>query len=300
MKKLNLLFVLSIAFLLISCNSNDDNSGTSNSSGNLISIFKEYNINGTFSHSVNYSFEDNKLIKIEPSFGRNEELFYENDLLSTILKYDASNNLEWTHTFTYDNSNRLIQKNSIASSTNPVSNQEKLISYPDNSNIQALFTLSSTQTTQENSTLNSENYIIETHLLTDEDDVIRTDYYEYTNQNLTEFEQTDHNGIIINELTYEYLDKIASDAYHYNKYLFGTEWKNNLALDTQFGLGLELYQISKNYISSYYRFDYLRNISRTVTFEYEFDSNDNIIEQVKNTVESNGDTYATITTYEYE
>ncbi|MDO6598314.1 hypothetical protein Q4512_15425 [Oceanihabitans sp. 2_MG-2023] len=300
MKKLNVLFILIIAFLLVSCNSDDDNSTTSNTSINLTSIKKDYYINDAFSHSSNYSFEENKLIKVEHSYGRSEELFYENDLVSNILKYDASNNLEWTNTYTYDNAKRLIQKNSISSSSNPSANQEKEITYTDNSNIQVLFTLSSTQTTNENITLNPENLIIENKLLNDEEQIMSEKHYEYINNNLTRFEIKDPNENTLLEATFEYLDMEASDFYNYNIFTYGPEWKNNYALDTQFGLGIETYQISKNYISSYYRYDYDINISRTVTFDYEFDSNDNIVEQIENMIESDGDTYKTVTTYNYE
>jgi len=296
MKKLNLLFILSISFFILSCNSDDDNSGTSNNSGNLTSISKVYFHNGTFYQLVNYSFEENKLIKIESDNGSTQELFYENDLVSTIIENHVSNNLDFTHEYTYDNSKRLIQKKIIFSPDSPYSNKQIDITYISNTNIMV-----STDSDSQLITLNSENFIIENQLTSIYNNIPRTYFYEYVNENLTKYESTDIDGNTTNETTYQYLDKIASDAYSINfNYVFGPEWKNNYELDTQFGLGLELFQISKNYIESYYRYNYITDISRTVSFDYEFDASDNIIDQVKTIVESSGDIFITRTIYEYE
>lgn len=108
-KGLNVLAIITL-LLVISC-SNDDIEGNSESTRSLTLVKKETYLNNNLRNTLKYNFYQDKLIRIQSSNNQYEEVHYQGDLVSQILEFDRNNNLQWTTTFKYDDSNRLIQKN---------------------------------------------------------------------------------------------------------------------------------------------------------------------------------------------
>jgi len=305
MKKLNLLFALLIGLTMLSCSSEDE-LGISNAK-NLISITKDSYIRGNTNiyASSKFNFKNNKLIDIEHLDGSYDLIDYEGNVISKISEFDANGNLEWTTTYTYDGSKRLTQKKVVPSPTNPITDvsRQKDFLY-DGGIIQSVLSWSDYDGSYKSTiSINEEGYITEDKAFFSDGILFSSFIFNYTNENLSKVIHKDHEGITKFEVTYNYLDKIASDAYCYNKYLFGDEWKNNSSLNKQFGLGhFDSFEISKNFIKdlswSYSSsvLDYLR----TETFEYEFDAEDYLIKQTRNVTESNGETSKVITSFEYQ
>jgi hypothetical protein len=125
--------------------------------------------------------------------------------------------------------------------------------------------------------------------------------FEYLNNNLSKQTIKDRDDNITYEETYNYLDKTRSKEHRYSAYLFGSQWKNNSALNKQFGLGqIAPYEISESFVSDYYTYNFILNTSVTGTFNYDFDSNDYLIKETENINWSTGQTYKVITTYDYD
>lgn len=303
MKKWNLVLTLSIGLIILSCSSEVkvDNPDTTQS---LISITKDYYIgnNDNIYLSEKLNFNNNKLINIQYSDGSYDEIDYEGNLISKISEFDINDNLEWTTTFTYDIFNRLIVKKVVPSASNPVTNvsRQKDIAYNGNI-INTTLSWSDNGLQKNTISINAENLMTEDILYDPNDAVVSSYIFIYNNENLSKLINKDQDGDTFFEITYNYLNKIASDSYCYNKYMFGNEWKNNSSLNKQGGLGhVDSFEISKNYIKDYSYSNSALNITRTASFDYEFDAGDNIIKQTRIVNESNGASYKTITTFQYE
>ena len=284
-----------------SCSSDDD-SEVSNITKNLVSITKDYYTDNTPTSTTKFNFYYDKLINIQYSDGSYDDIYYERDLISRILEFDAYNNLEWTITYSYNSSKELIQKQTIPSPDNTMTDvsRQKNVTYNGNI-IQSENSWSDGGFHKNTISLNSENSIIEDKQYTFDDQLVNQRRFEYVNNNLTKQTINDSNNTITLEETYNYLNKTSSKEYRYSQYLFGSEWKNNSSLNKQFGLGQSSpYEVSENYISDYYTYHFILNTSVTGTFSYEFDANDYIIKQTENITWSTGQRYKTITTYQYE
>jgi len=303
MKKLNLLLALLIGLTIPSCSS-EDAPAVSNDK-NLISITKDVYIrnNTNIYASSKFNFNNNKLIDIQYLDGSYDLIDYEGNVISKILEFDANDNLEWTTTYTYDNSKRLTRKKVVPSTTNPNENvsRQKDIVY-DGSVIQSVLAWSDNGLNKNTISINAENSITKDKFYGPNDMLVSSFIFNYSNENLSKVIHKDHEGTTEFEVTYNYLDKIASGSYCYKKYLFGDEWKNNSSFDKQSGLGhSDSFEISKNYIKDI-SFSYsgtTLNYSSTETFEYEFDAEDRIIKQTRNGNDSTGETSKVITTFEY-
>ena len=304
MKKLNLLLALFIGLTIVSCSSEDE-PAVSNAN-ELISITKDIYIrnNTNIYASSKFNFDNNKLIDIQHLDGSYDKIDYEGNVIFEILEFDANDNLEWTTTYTYDSSKRLTRKKVVPSLTNPnedVSRQKDIVY--GGSEIQSEISWSDNGLSKNTISINPENFITEDKSYGANDMLTSSFIFNYSNENLSKVIHKDHEGTTEFEVTYTYLDKIASGSYCYKKYLFGDEWKNNSSFDKQSGLGhSDSYEISKNYIKDI-SFSYVGpalNFSSTETFEYEFDAEDRIIKQTRNGSDSTGETFIAITTFEYQ
>jgi|TARA_B110001469_G_C9577645_1_gene286471 hypothetical protein len=301
MKKLNLLFIFSIGLIISSCNSDDDCS-ISDTTQSLISITKGYYTNNSLTSSIKFNFYYDKLINIQYSDNSYDDIYYEGDLISRILEFDANNQWEWTTTYTYNSSDELTQKNVIPSPNNTITDVSRQKDFVYNENlIQSENSWSDGRFHKNTISLNSENFIIEDKLFSIDNELVNQRLFEYVNSNLTSQTIKDPDNNITYEETYSYLDKTGSKEYRYSAYLFSNQWKNNSSLNKQFGLGqFTPYEISENYVSDYYTYNFILNTSVTGTFSYEFDSNDYITKQTENINQSTGGVFKVITTYEYE
>jgi hypothetical protein len=284
-----------------SCSSDDD-CEVSNTKKSLISITKDYYTNNSLTSTTKFNFYSDKLVNIQYSDNSYDDIYYEGDLISRILEFDANNNWEWTTTYTYNSSDELIQKKVIPSPNNTITDvsRQKDFVYSENS-IQSESSWSDGGFHTNTISLNSENFITEDKQFSVDNELVNQRFFEYVNSNLTNQTIKDPDDTITYEETYNYLDKISSKEYRYSEYLFGSRWKNNSSLNKQFGLGqITPYEISENYISDYYTYNFILDTSVTGTFSYEFDSNDYIIKQTENINRSTGQMDKVITTYEYE
>jgi len=301
MKKLNLLIIVSIGLIISSCCSDDD-CGISDTTQSLISITKDYYTNNNLTFSAKFNFYSERLINIQYSDNSYDDIYYEGDLISKILEFDANNDWEWTTTYTYNSSNKLIQKKVTPSPNNTITDVSRQKDFVYNGNlIQSESSWSDGGLHKNMIILNNEKLITEDKILNSENTIVLTHMFEYINESLSKVIRKDSNENITAEVTFEYIEKVTSDIYNYDKYLFGKEWKNNSYLNNHHTLITESdsYKVHKNYISNYNYSDFLTNTTITSTFNYEFDTSDNIIKQTQN-VMSNGETYKVITTYEYE
>ncbi|WP_033961441.1 hypothetical protein [Psychroserpens jangbogonensis] len=304
MKKLNALLIMSLLLILSSCSSDDDdnNGKVSNTTKDLVSITEDYYTNNTPTASSKFNFYYDKLINIQHSNGSYDDIYYERGLISRILEFDANNNLEWTITYAYNSFNQLIQKKVIPSPNNPITvSRQKDFVYNGNV-IQSENSWSDGGFHANTITLNSDNFMIEDKLFNSDNDLVDQRLFEYVNNNLTKQTKNNADNNTTYEETYNYLNKTSSKEYRYSQYLFGSEWKNNSALNTQFGLGQQrATKISENYVSDYHAYHFVLNVSVTGTFSYEFDANDYILKQTETiTRTSTADIYKTVTTYQYE
>ncbi|WP_062059322.1 hypothetical protein [Aquimarina longa] len=304
MKKTKLLFTILIGtfMVLISCSNDDDDDENLITTQNLISRSEEYYKNNSLIFSLKFNFQYGKLISIRDSDDRYNKILYEGDLISKILEFDTNGNLEWTTTFTYNNSDELIQKKVIPSPNNSMTDvsRQKNFTYEENI-IQSESSWSDGGFHKNTISLNNNNYIIEDKMFNLDNELLIQRLFKYVNNNLTNQTIKNSKNKITYEGTYNYLNKQSTKEYRYNEYLFGDNWKNNSSLNKQFGLGqIKPYEISKNYISDYYTHNLISNTSRTGTFSYEFDSNDYITKQTENITWSTGEIYKIITTYRYE
>jgi|GEM_PF-7031427 len=301
MKKRNILLSFSIVLILFSCSSDDD-SGSSNTAQNLVSVTKDYYTNNSQTASTKFNFYNDKLINIQYSDNSYDDIYYEAGLISRILEFNANNEWIWTTVYTYDSSNRLTRKNVIPSPNNPITDvsRQKQILYNGNL-IQSENSWSDGGFHKNTITLNSEDFIIEDNQFSINNELVAQRNFEYVDNNLSRQTIKDRNGNLTYEETYNYTDKSGSEPYNYSKYLFGSQWKNNSSLNKQFGLGqITPYEVSGNYISDYYTRSLSTNTSKTGTFNYKFNSNKNIIKQTENINLSTGEVYKIITTYEYQ
>ena len=304
MKKLNLLLTFFIGLTILSCSS-EDTTADSNSK-NLVSITKDIYIrnNTNIYASSKFNFDKNKLIDIQHLDGSYDKIDYEGNVISKILEFDANDNLEWTTTYTYDSFKRLTRKKVVPSPTNPdtdVSRQKDIVY--DGSIIQSELLWSDNGLNKNTISINAESFITEDKFYGSNDILVSSFIFNYSNENLSKVIHKNSDGAVEFEVTYNYLDKIASGSYCYNKYLFGDEWKNNSSLNKQSGLGhSDSFEISKNYIKDI-SFSYTGSALdyfSTETFEYEFDTEDRIIKQTRNGNDSTGESSKVITTFEYE
>lgn len=252
--------------------------------------------------SQKMNFVNDELVKIKHKDGSYDLISYINGLLSEIEEFSAIDDLEWTTTYTYDNLNRLEVKKVAPSSTNSITDvsRQKNFSYDENQ-IQSISSWSDGGLHKNSILINAEKFIIEDKLYSSNDDLVGSFLFSYSDENLSKLTNKDHNGSIRFEIAYNYLNEMPSNYYNYKKYLFGNEWKNNVSLDKQFGLGqYDSFEISKNYVKDYYFNDFENNNSKTGTFEYEFDSAGTIIMQTENINYSNGNKFKIITKFEYE
>lgn len=301
MKKLNLLICISIGLIILSCSPNND-CGDSNNTQNLILITKEYYTNNSLTSSTKFNFYSNKLINIQYSDNSYDDIYYEGGLISRILEFKTNNEWEWTTTYTYTSSNELIQKKVIPSPNNTITDVSRQKDFVYGGNlIQSENSWSDGGFHKNTISLNSKNFMTEDKLFNN-NDVLESRYlFEYINNNLSKKTLKNHEDNIVIQSTYNYLNQVETEPYKYNKYLYGSEWKNNSSLNKQFGLGqVNSYEISENYISNYYTYNFELSISITGTFNYEFDSNERIIQQTENINWSTGEKHKIITKYHYE
>ncbi len=300
MKYVNPVFVVFICFL-ISCSSDDDR-GDSIVSSKLVSITKRYYQGNNNFHTEKYNFFNERLINIQYSDDSYDDIYYEGDVISRILEFNSNNEWEWTITYAYDNEGRLINKKVIPSPFNTITDVSRQKNFEYAGNLIRSENSWSDGGFQRNAlTINNENLIVEDQFLTDDGNLVQRYLSEYTNGNMTGLTLRNRDDIVTEESSYTYMDKAVTRPYQMNSYLFGNEWKNNKILSYQFGLSQsESYKFSDNYIERYSSNNFVTNISITGTFSYKFDSNDDIIEQEYTKSISTGDTFKTITTFEYE
>ena len=295
MKKLNLILAFIIGLTVLSCSSEDP---ISNNSKSLTSITKEYysRNNETPYLTEKLNFNNNKLISIEYSDGSYDEMEYTENLLTKISEFDLDSNLEWITTYSYDSAKRLISKQVVPYNAGTDVSRKKDIIYEGN---EIKTTLAwSDDGLQKNIIVTNENNLMIEDKLYNPNDVLMSSYiFNYDNGNLSKVTNVKQDGSTFFEITYTYLDKKVTDQYLYTKYLFGNEWKNNSSLNKQNGLGhSDSFEISERYIQGY---SMSGDISETVSFDYEFDAEDNILKQIRNLIDVNGVSYKTISSYQY-
>lgn len=307
MKNLKSILIV-VSILFISCSENDSNESiiqNSDTNLNLVSITRQLYSDNNLYYSSKFNFDNEKLIDIQHSNGSYEEFYYEGHLVYQILDFNDNNDLEWTTTYTYDDLGRLTQKKVVPSPNNTLTDvsRQKDITYQENL-IQIAYSWSDGGFHKKTISLDNENLIIDDKQFSKNDILTIQRKFEYLNKNFIKQTIVDLEGTIEYEETYNYLDKVISKPYNYNIYLFGPHWKNNSALNIQFGLGqVDPYKISENYVKDYQYTSYLTNSTRTGTFDYEFDLNDNLIKQTENNIwstETGVTEYKIIKTFVYE
>ncbi len=301
MKTLRSSIKLLIILIISSCNLDED-SHTLNSTRSLKVIKKDYYTNNILTSSKKINFSSDKLINIQYNNGNYYNIYYEGDLVSKILEFNANNQLQWTRAYSYNSYGKLTQKKITpgpALRKQYVEGQKDIVY--DGNLVTHIDSWSDGSRESKNITsFDNEGLILEHNELNAHNITAFQNIYEYQNDNIVSRIRKTYNTIRTEE-TYNYLDKKSSKEYRYIEYLFGSHWRINSFLDNEI-MGLynyEIYEVSDNYISNHYYFDHTTNISVTSTFSYEFDSNDYITKQTKNT-NSEGSIYKTITTYEYE
>jgi len=284
---------------VLSC-SDDDSNENLNIKKELISIIKDSYVGNSKTFSTKYNFYHKRLISIQYSDGSYDDILYENDLIKRILEFDSNNNLEWTTTYSYDNEGRLKIKNVIPSPNYHINtSRQKEFTYNGDEIIGLLTFSNGNNTVKTIMTINANEQIIKEILITGEGSLISTREYIYSVNDVSTALLKDRNDETSFEASYEYIDNEVSEVYHYNKYLFGDKWKNNLALSTQLGLNhLGAHIISEKYIKKYHT-TILSSSTRDGVFEYEFDNNNNILKIVENINDSNGSRFKMETIFEY-
>lgn len=293
MKKLSLIVLLNL--IISSCSSDDKSLDTTQSFKYIKTEFYENGIPRSYSIQ---NFENNKLVNIQYSEGQYTDFEYRSDFVSKISEYDVNASLTSATSYEYDNLGRIKQKNRIPSPGFSDLSYMHEILYNDNENT-IQFRISWSDGAENNRTLSLDNSNrIERDIRNNLNDIV----YTYSNNNLIQITQNIDN-YISSELEFNYLNKEKSNLYTYEKYFFGSEWKNNLILDTKLGLVLDpnTHRLSNNYVSDYKLTIYqaseeLITIGR---FEYEFDSNDAIIKQIESINYNNGTTCKYVTTFIY-
>lgn len=300
MKHFNPILLLLISSL-ISCSSDDD-ARESIMVKELVAITKSYYEGNTNFFTETYNFFNDRLINIQYSDNSYDDIYYEGDLISRILEFNANNEWEWTVTYVYDNQGRLIKKEVVPSPFNTITaiSRQKTFDY-NGEQIESENSWSDGGLSRNSLTVNNDNVIVEDRFVTEDGDVFRRYLYGYTNGNMTALTLKDANNNSTVESTYQYLDKAVTKPYQMGSLLFGNAWKNNQFLNYQFGLSEnDSFEFSANYIESFSSQNFATNISTTGTFSYKFDSDHDIIEQVYIKSSSTGSTFRTITTYQYK
>lgn len=91
MKKLNSLIIISLLLIISSCSSDDD-CEVSDTTKSLISITKDYYTNNSPTSTTKFNFYYDKLINVQYSDNSYDDIYYEEDLISRILEFDANIN----------------------------------------------------------------------------------------------------------------------------------------------------------------------------------------------------------------
>ena len=271
--KLKYLLLLALCFSFLACNSEstddsntDDEQEETNDSTLLKSIVYNYEVEEGESETLNFSYEDNKLISIKSTDGSETKITYTDDKITRIENLDDDEIMEF-FTISYDDENQFsgyvqylydIDGEDIA--------YNNILTYNDNNtiDIERYKGDFSSQTESRGVTTYT---IIDSNITKIEFDDI-TDYYSY--------EYDSEKGFFANVLEFEVFNFINYRS-EYGFYLFGGE--NNL---------LKLEDIQEGWSTSLDRYEYEYNEDGypiSAKNYYDDDIDDDIAETLESSIE---------------
>ena len=321
--KIKKIVILTVLVLTYACTNDDGilNESTDKSS-ELVSVTHNRYVDNELAFKSKHIFNNKKLTKIEFIDHSYDLAFYTNELISKIERYDSSETLWSTITYTYDNQGKLTNKTIFDYREDPLptfSLIEKQIEYVDDK-IKATLNFYDANHVFESSfvyilTLGTNGLIAEQQEPEEEIDLgigqginpegsNQSMKVEYTNGNPSRFV---YSGGLDAEITYTYSDSLVSDAYQFKKYIYGREWKNNHILNKLFNLGYyEMTEINDNYLTGFTYTHEANTTSGTIEYftsttsvTYEFDTQGNLSTQTKVTTLDDGSVIKNEDTYEY-
>lgn len=272
-----------ILFIVTSC-SNDEpdiNQNPENELGaNLISITL---INSSGDIQVKYIFEQEKLVRTESSTGRVfSTASYSGGFLSKLEEFNENGELKFSHTYAYDELERLINKTTTLHNSFPEYGvTEKKIDYVENkifltrNNFHAI-------TNKLNSSNTFEINTNEFGLITNESNGILNIQMIYAQENIINYSVFAEKKV--RDVDYSFFDIKATEEFQFHQLMFGKEWKNNFILDKHEGsvgfLNMPLISksLSKNFTEIHLE---TQEVQVDLSFSYVFDELGRLKEHIR-------------------
>ncbi len=307
-------FFLFLSIFILSCDSDHEEEQFINQPNNTrVLVSKTENFLYTDGYSKTTNFSSGKIIDIVDSEGKQDLYSYLNDNVSQIIEKNAEGAIMFTKTFSYDSSDRLIERREIP-------NPDVMIGWDNYVVHQFLYANNSISIVSKFFDFNDVLQDGEGLMLLDleENNIIRShvailgmaqrDELAYAGNNpmiATHF--TSNNPAVVTN--FEYSNNVAADAYNIAKSMFGTEWRTNFILSTT-GNGQSALSgpsivplLSENYLNgASSESNSNGNIStKELSVVYEFDENNLLIGQKETVIQSqNAEPLITVITYQYE
>lgn len=302
MKTSSHIVIILFALVCFSCSNEKlelENTESTSSDTGLVSI----TLTTAFNATIKHLFKDEKLEKIEYSSGHYDIPSYTDGLISKIEEFDENGDLKWTSTYFYDDTGRLIRRETIPhNSYTQYDIREKTFEYNAN-NIAVVLNFYNTEY-ELNASNSFDLQLSEAGLITEEtfNDIDgHVKLITYSDNNPISYSQFlgSENRI---ETSFTYTSEEATEAYHFRQYMFGKEWKNNYILNNQFNTDYSnIYVTSEHLLESYTT---LLKIDSGDVYEYlnvtyEFDDLGRITQQFIENNYSNGSVFDREMVYEY-
>jgi len=299
--------VLSIVFLcLFSFSCENENINNSDSSpGNLILIIESINIANSGDQTITYSYNNNQNTQKVYSFNNNTNYTlntFDNDLVVLSDYYDETDVIMSSTIYSYDSLGRMISHNYLEVNAGVlILKTEMLMNYTANQIIVSKITYDVNGIPTENDlatfTLNSDNLIIKR----ESGDGLRISEATYNNGNLATYTNSGFGDYDDGYGTFTYTNELASDSYQKDKYLFGSEWRNNVMIQKWYLYSFKaLAEQGTNYLSSYsYKLSIDSSEAVSLNAIYEWNDNGQLMTQTKNKLFFNSP-HNRVLTYQYQ